>query len=76
MIKIIFTVTEEEDGAIRFRGLGENVGKPTPKEVEFTENLMTQVNVITGPGGFAKTKDIIPMTLIKWRDKDEHKDRS
>jgi len=72
MIKMTFTITEEKDGAIRFRGRGENVGKPTAKEMEFTENLMKVVNDVTGPGNFFKTEDKVPLTIIKWKEKDEH----
>jgi hypothetical protein len=75
MIKLIFTVTEEEDGAIRFKGHGDNVGTPTHKEVEFTRDLLETVNKVTGPGDFVKIEDKIPMTIITWRDKDEHKNR-
>lgn len=77
MIKLIFIVKEEKDGAVRFKGFGENVGKPTRKEIEFTEDLMSTINKVTGPGDFVKTEDKIPLTFIKWRDKkDEHQDRS
>jgi len=75
MIKITFTVEEEKIGAIRFRGLGENIGKPTRKEIEFTEDLMRTINKVTGPRGFVKIEDNIPLTIIKWKEKNEHPNR-
>lgn len=79
MIKVTFTIIEEKGGAIRFRGLGQNIGTPTNKEVSFTKDLMMMINKVTGPGDFVKTQDKIPMTIITWVDKDkenEHPNRN
>lgn len=76
MIKLTFTIVEEKDGAIRFKGLGENIGDPTIREVSFAEDVMTTLNKVTGPGDFVKTEDKVPLTIIKWIKKNERPNRS
>jgi hypothetical protein len=75
MIKIVITVEEQKDG-VHVKGRGEEVGgPPTPLEVSFVEDLMMQINTVTG--GFAKEKTYVPLTIIKTVKKDnEHPNRN
>jgi hypothetical protein len=74
MIQIVITIEEQHDG-IRVKGRGEDVGgSPTPLEVEFTEDLMKQINTVTG--SFTKERTFVPLTIIKTvKKQNEHPNR-
>lgn len=74
MIRMVFTIEEQKDGMIRFRGGGEDVGgSPTKKEVSFAEDIMKLIN--KEPAKFIKTHEVVPLTIIKWKKKNERKNR-